>query len=152
MPFSLNSNKSVTVFYSEETVCYKNSFVFILGIDKLCLPIFSDQARLLPRVYDEIMNSSKYVYWKMALAVRTNQEKVINQIFTRKTLLNIDDSEKRYLFEKLIESIKMYSTEDSYDRNQYFVSVKNILSILSRLVVFIEDTNIIAFLEILCRY
>ncbi len=152
VPFSLNSNKSVTAFYSEETVCYKNSFVFILGIDKLCLPIFSDQARLLPRVYDEIMNSSKYVYWKMALAVRTNQEKVINQIFTRKTLLNIDDSEKRYLFEKLIESIKMYSTEDSYDRNQYFVSVKNILSILSRLVVFIEDTNIIAFLEILCRF
>ena len=36
VPFSLNSNKSVTVFYSGETACYKNSFVFILGIDKLC--------------------------------------------------------------------------------------------------------------------
>ena len=152
VPFSLNSNKSVTVFYSGEDTCYKNSFVFILGIDRLCLPIFSDQARLLPRVYDEIMNSSKYAYWKMALAVRTNQEKVINQIFTRKTLLNIDDSEKQYLFEKLIEIVKMYSTEDSYDRKKYFISVKNILSILSRLVVFIKDVNIIAFLEILCRF
>ena len=152
VPFSLNSNKSITVFYSGENTCYKNSFVFILGIDRLCLPIFSDQARLLPRVYEEIMNSSKYAYWKMSLAVRTNQEKVINQIFTRKTLLNIDDSEKQYLFEKLIEIVKMYAAEDSYDRKKYFVSVKNILSILSRLVVFIEDVNIIAFLEILCRF
>lgn len=152
VPFSLNSNKSVTVVYSGEDTCYKNSFVFILGIDRLCLPIFSDQARLLPRVYEEIMNSSKYAYWKMSLAVRTNQEKVINQIFTRKTLLNIDDSEKQSLFEKLIEIVKMYAAEDSYDRKKYFVSVKNILSILSRLVVFIEDENIIAFLEILCRF
>ena len=152
VPFSLNSNKSVTVVYSGEDTCYKNSFVFILGIDRLCLPIFSDQARLLPRVYDEIMNSSKYAYWKMSLAVRTNQEKVINQIFTRKTLLNIDDLEKQSLFEKLIEIVKMYAVEDSYDRKKYFVSVKNILSILSRLAVFIEDANIIAFLGILCRF
>lgn len=152
LPFSLNSNKGITVFWSRENVCYKNSFVFILGIDRLCLPMFSDQARMLPRVYDEIMNSSEYAYWKMSLAVRTNQEKVINQIFTRKTLLNIDDSEKQYLFEKLIEIVKMYSAQDRYDRKQYFVSVKNILNILSRLVVFIEDENIIAFLEILCRF
>lgn len=152
VPFNLNSNKCITVFYSGENACYKNSFVFILGIDRLCLPMFSDQARLLPRVYDEIIHSSEYMYWKMSLAVRTNQEKVINQIFTRKTLLNIDDSEKQYLFEKLIEIIKMYSAEDSYDRKQYFVSVKNILSILSRLVVFIEDANIIVFLKILCRF
>lgn len=152
VPFSLNSNKSVTVFYSGETACYKNSFVFILGIDKLCLPMFLDQARLLPRVYDEIMHSSEYVYWKLCLAIRTNQEKIINQIFTRKMLLNIDDSEKQYLFDKLVEIVKMYSEEDSYDRKQYFVSMKNILSILSRLVVFTEDANVIVFLKILSRF
>ena len=45
-------------------------------------------------------------------------------------LLNIDDSEKQYLFDKLVEIVKMYSEEDSYDRKQYFVSMKNILSIL----------------------
>ena len=152
VPFSLNSNKSVTVYYSGENTCYKNSFVFILGIDRLCLPMFLDQARLLPRVYDEIMHSSEFAYWKMSLAVRTNQEKVINQIFTRKTLLNIDDSEKQCLFEKLIDVVKMYSEKDSYDIKQYFVSVKNILSVLSRLVVFIEDANIIIFLEMLSRF
>ena len=126
----INSNKSVRLFYSGENECYKNSFVFILGIDRLCLPIFSDQARLLPYVYDEIINSSEYVYWKISLAARTDQEKVINQIFTRKMLLNIDDLEKQYLFEKLVKIVKMYSVEDSYHRKQYFVSVKNILNIL----------------------
>ena len=98
------------------------------------------------------MRSSEYVYWKLSLAARTDQEKVINQIFTRKTLLNINDSEKKYFFGKLLEIVKMYSIKDRYDRKQYFVSVKNLLSILSRLAVFIEDVNIIAFLEILCRF
>lgn len=152
VPFSLNSNKSITIYYSGENSCYKNSFVFILGVDRLCLPMFSDQARLLPRVYDEIMNSSEYTYWKMALAVRTNQEKVINQIFTRKTLLNITDSEKQCLFEKLIDVVKLYTEKDRYDKKKYFVSVKNILNVLSRLVVFIDDANIITFLEILSRF
>lgn len=152
VPFSLNSNKSVTIYYSGENPCYKNSFVFILGVDRLCLPMFSDQARLLPRVYDEIMNSSEYTYWKMVLAVRTNQEKVINQIFTRKTLLNITDSEKQCLFDKLIDVVKLYTEKDRYDKKKYFVSVKNILNVLSRLVVFIDDANIITFLEILSRF
>lgn len=94
VPFSLNSNKSITIVLGGENLYYIESFVFILGIDRLCLPIFSDQAKLLPRVNDEIMHSSKSVYWKMALAARTDQEKVINQIFTRKTILNISESEK----------------------------------------------------------
>lgn len=122
MPFSLNSNKSVTIYYSGENPCYKNSFVFILGVDRLCLPMFSDQARLLPRVYDEIMNSSEYTYWKMSLAVRTDQEKVINQIFTRKTLLNITDSEKQCLFEKLIDVVKLYTEKDRYDKKVFCIS------------------------------
>ena len=54
--------------------------------------------------------------------------------------------------DKLVEIVKMYSEEDSYDRKQYFVSMKNILSILSRLVVFTEDANVIVFLEILSRF
>lgn len=52
----------------------------------------------------------------------------------------------------MVEIVKMYSEEDSYDRKQYFVSMKNILSILSRLVVFTEDANVIVFLEILSRF
>ena len=68
----------------------------------------------------------------MSFVVRIIQVKVFNQIFSRKTLLNIDDLEKQSLFEKLIEIVKMYAVEDSYDRKKYFVSVKNILSILSR--------------------
>lgn len=152
VPFSLNSNKSITVVLGGENVCYLESFVFILGIDRLCLPIFSDQAKLLPRVNDEIMHSSEKVYWKMALAARTDQEKVINQIFTRKTILNINESEKEYLFEMLIKVVKLYSEKDRYDRKKFYMSVKNILNILSRLVVFMEDENLIIFLKILSRF
>ena len=48
--------------------------------------------------------------------------------------------------------LKLYSGEDSYDRKQYFASVKTILNILARLAVFIDDTNIISFLEILSKF
>lgn len=152
VPFSLNSNKNVTIILARKNSCYINSFVFILGIDRLCLPMFWDQAKLLPRVNDEILQSSKSVYWKMALAVRTDQEKVINQIFTRKTILNINESEKKFLFEMLIKVVKLYSEEDRYDIKKYYVSVKNILNVLSRLVVFIKETNLIIFLEILSKF
>lgn len=152
VPFSLNSNKSITIVLGGENLYYIESFVFILGIDRLCLPIFSDQAKLLPRVNDEIMHSSKSVYWKMALAARTDQEKVINQIFTRKTILNISESEKKYIFEMLTKIVKLYSEEDRYDRKKFYISIKNILNILSRLVVFMEDKNLIIFLEILSRF
>ena len=152
VPFSLNSNKSIMIVLGGENVCYTKSFVFILSIDRLCLPIFSDQAKLLPRVNDEIMNSSGKVYWKMALAARTDQEKVINQISTRKTIASISESEKQYLFEMLIKVVNLYSEEDRYNRKKFYLSVKNILNILSRLVVFMEDKSLIIFLEILSRF
>ncbi|WP_143115909.1 hypothetical protein [Marvinbryantia formatexigens] len=75
-----------------------------------------------------------------------------NEFLIEKTKHHIDDSEKQCLFEKLIDVVKLYSEKDSYDRKKYFVSVKNILNVLSRLVVFIEDVNIITYLEILSRF
>ena len=83
IPFGLNSSKSITMVFGGENVSLINSFVFILGIDRLCLPIFSDQSKLLPKVNEEIMQTSANVYWKLSLAARTNQEKIIDQIFTR---------------------------------------------------------------------
>ena len=84
IPFGLNSSKSITMVFGGENVSLINSFVFILGIDRLCLPIFSDQSKLLPRVNEEIMQTSANVYWKLSLAARTNQEKIIDQIFYKK--------------------------------------------------------------------
>ena len=52
----------------------------------------------------------------------------------------------------MIEIVKIYTVEDSYDIKKYFVSVKNILSILSRLAVFIEDAHIINLLQILSKF
>ena len=75
IPFGLNSSKSITMVFGGENVSLINSFVFILGIDRLCLPIFSDQSKLLPRVNEEIMQTSANVYWKLSLAARTNQRK-----------------------------------------------------------------------------
>lgn len=152
IPFNLNANKSIVTVIGGEDVCYTKTFTFLLGIDRLCLPMFSDQAKLLPRVNDEIIQTSKNVYWKMSLAVRTDREKVINQIFTRKTILNINELEKYALFERLVKIAKLYSEEDAYARKKYFVSIKNILNILSRLVVFMKDDNVIVYLELLSKF
>ena len=152
IPFSLNANKSIVTFFGTEDICSLKAFTFILAIDKLCLPMFPDQIKLLPRVNDEIIQTSKNVYWKMSLAARTDKEKVINQIFTRETILNMNESEKGFLFEMLVKVANLYSEEDSYIQKKYFVSIKTILNILSRLVVFMEDFNVIAYLKILSRF
>lgn len=152
IPFGLNSSKSITMVFGGENVSLINSFVFILGIDRLCLPIFSDQSKLLPRVNEEIMQTSANVYWKLSLAARTDQEKIIDQIFTRKIMLNLTELDKNKLFEMLLKVSKLYSVNDRYDQKKYLISVNNILKILSRLSVFMADNKLVDFIEILNKF
>lgn len=75
LPFSLNQNKPIIRVIIGSNEVYKSAFSFIIGLDRLCLPLFFDQIKLLPRVIDEIIESSKSMYWKISLIIRTNDEK-----------------------------------------------------------------------------
>ena len=150
LPFNLNSNRATVRYYNTDNLLYSESFIFIISIDRLCLPLFSDQKKLLPRVIDEIIGTSKNTYWKMSLAIRSDNEKVINQIFTRKAISKMNDGDKKELVDTLFNLLKFYKKETG--RKKYFADVYNILSVLSYLVVFLEDLYVVKFLDILCGF
>lgn len=152
LPFSLNQNKPIIRVIIGSNEVYKSAFSFIIGLDRLCLPLFFDQIKLLPRVIDEIIESSKSMYWKISLIIRTNDEKTINQILTRKIFIKIKDKDKRRLFDELIELASLYTTEDTFIYKKYFVSMKNIVRVLACLSVSMEDKYIIKLLTELNRF
>lgn len=146
LPFSLNQNKPITRVIIGSNEVYKSAFSFIIGLDRLCLPLFFDQIKLLPRVIDEIIESSKSMYWKISLIIRTDDEKTINQILTRKIFIKIKDADKRRLFDELINLASLYTDKDAFIYKKYFVSMKNIIQVLACLSVCMEDEYIIKLL------
>lgn len=152
LPFNLNAGKSTVITHTigiKDT--YMKSFSYLVTLDRLCLPLFNDLADLLPKVFNEVIASSSSTYWKMSLISRSNDNKVIDQIFTRETIGVTCKADIDVLFSSLVSLAELYKTEDDYFQKKYFLSLKNIVDILSRIVVFMPDENIVQYLKILCR-
>lgn len=152
LPFNLNTGKSITFthYAGIKDACTK-SFNYLITLDKLCLPLFNDLADLLPRVFNEVIASSSCTYWKLSLIARSNNDKLISQIFTRETIGVTCKDDIDSLFQSLISLAEFYKPEDDYFQKKYIISMKNILDILSRLVIFMPDESVIQYLEILGR-
>jgi len=150
LPFDLNTGKNINPII-EERQAYAKSFCYIVTLDKLCLPLFGDLARLLPRSYKEIMDSSSCKRWKLSLIARSNNEKLIDQIFTRETLSEACREDIEGLFYSLVSLVELYKLDDDYFQKKYIISLKNILNILSRLVVFMPDEAVVQYLKILSK-
>ena len=150
LPFNLNTGKSITLtHYIGIKDAYVKSFSYLITLDKLCLPLFNDLADLLPRVYNEVIASSSCTYWKLSLIARSNNDKLISQIFTRETIGVTCKDDIDSLFRSLISLVEFYKPEDDYFQKKYIISMKNILDILSRLVIFMPDESVTQYLEIL---
>lgn len=152
LPFDLNVGKSITVAsYTGIKDTYIKSFSYLVTLDKLCLPFFSDLADLLPRVFKEVAASSSCTYWKLSLIARSNNDKLIDQVFTRETIGAACERDIGKLFRSLASLAGLYEPEDDYFQKKYIISLKNLLDILSRLVVFMPDESVVQYLMILGR-
>lgn len=149
LPFNLNTGNKTIIFNIGVKEAYTKSFSYLITLDKICLPLFSDLADLLPRVFKEIIEFSGYTYWKLSLIARSNNEKLINQIFTRETIGVTCNADIEGLFYALISLAELYKPGDDYFQKKYIISLKSIIDILSRLVIFMPDENVIQYLKIL---
>lgn len=148
LPFNLNTGKNITYMIGVKEA-YEKSFCYLITLDKLCLPLFSDLAALLPRVFKEIIDSSNCIQWKLSLVARSNNDKLINQIFTRETLGVISKEERDNIFYSLLSLAELYKTDDDYFQKKYIISLKDILNILSKLLIFMPDENFVQYLNVL---
>lgn len=151
LPFNLNTGKNVTNLVVGESLAYRKSFNYIVTLDKLCLPLFEDLAKLLPRAYKEIIDSSCCKRWKLSLIVRSNNEKLINQIFTREMLSEACKEDIEGLFYSLVSLVELYTADDDYFYKKYIITLKNSMNILSRLAIFMPDEAVVQYLKILSR-
>lgn len=148
-PFNLNTGNNRITHYIGINDAYAKSFSYLVTLDKLCLPLFSDLADLLPRVFNEVIASSSCTYWKLSLIARSNNSKLIDQIFTRETIGETCKEDISTLFYALMSLARIYKPQDDYFRKAYIVSIKNILDILSRLVIFMPDEAVVQYLKLL---
>lgn len=148
LPFNLNTGKNTRYTIGVKET-YRRSFCYLISLDKLCLPLFSDLAALLPRVFKEVINSSSFTYWKLSLIARSDNEKLINQIFTRETIGETCKEDIENLFYSLMRLVEFYAQDDDYFQRKYVISIKSILNILSKLTIFMPDENVIQYLKIL---
>ena len=149
--FNLNSSRGIT-YHIGMDVLYLKSFNFLLSIDTLCLPAFGDQAKLFPRVIHKVIGSSLNTSWKLSLAARTNEEKIIDRIFNREMLAQLDVDGVKKTFDDLMELERTFADTDSYIYKKHILTIKNVYDIMSRLVVFLDDDDIIHFIKRLCRF
>lgn len=148
IPFNLNTGQK-NFYIIRSNSLYKKCFNFLITLDKLCLPIFGDQAELIPRAINEVIDTSKSKYWKISLAIRANSEKVVNQLFTRKVIETVFKEDIKNIFKLLFDLAKLYKPDDPYEIKKYIVSKKNILNILSRMVVFLSDKDVVRYIKLL---
>lgn len=152
LPFNLNTGKSIIIIhYTGIKDAYTKSFSYLVTLDKLCLPLFSDLADLLPRVFNEVIATGSCTYWKLSLIARSNNDKLISQIFTRETIGATCEDDINSLFQSLVSLAGLYKLEDDYFQKKYIISMKNILDILSRLVIFLPEESVVQYLGILGR-
>lgn len=151
IPFNINTGSTTHTILSSDNL-YKKCFCFLITLDKLCLPLFSDQIELLPSVINKLINYSDSKYWIISFIIRANNEKVIEQMFTRKAIQTIFKGEGKQLFDSLLDLVKLYKSDDNYKQKKYIVSIINILNVLSRVVVFLSDEDVGKYLKLLCEF
>lgn len=149
LPFNLNTGKNI-IYSIGSREGHRKGMRYLVTLDKLCLPLFRDLGSLLPRVYNEVMESNICSQWKMSFIARSNNDKLIEQIFTRETIGAVCKDDVNSLFQALIALADLYKLDD-YSWKKYLISLKNILDILSRLVIFMPDENVIQYLKLLSK-
>lgn len=150
IPFNLNTSQyTINLAGSNESI-FKTYFPILLAMDRLCLPFFPDQLKLLPNIIEKILDSSKNILWKLSLAIRGDDDKSINAIFTRKNLRKLDKSNLINLFKRMIKISNLYLKTDTDQR--YFISIENLLTVMSRLIIFMDDESVITYVKILNQF
>ena len=139
--FEVNCYRSETINFGESKI-QALSFEFVLMLDTLCLPLFSDQCLLLPTVMENIMGTSEDSYWKASFMIRADNKELIERILSRKSIALTKRDVFNKLYEKLWNCVETGEYK-SFEGKGVFLSQKNALNVLSRIVVFLDDESIV---------
>ena len=126
------------------------SMEFILMLDLLCLPLFTEQSLLLPDAVQNIKLTSENIMWKMSLLARANNKDVIERVFSRQGIATLSKDDIGVLYENIWNHVcnqayKLFSNKIA------FLDYINALNILSRIAVFLDDSKIIDLIKYISK-
>ena len=142
-----NPNSASRTFGTTEKIREKNdsAMKYLLLFDDLCLPVFSDHKQAMKEAVlclsETKLISSKQ--WAWSILLRINDDKLINEIFTRIYVFNADIEDINLLHERLFVLYK----EKNFDQYQSIVRFEVIIDVIARLSLKLSEEKIIEFLK-----
>lgn len=143
--FEVNFNQGKTITLGQNKL-QRLSFEFILMLDTLCLPLFSDQSFLLPAAIQNIMSTSSNTYWKSSFLIRANNKDVIERAFSRRSIAMSDLNMMTELFDNMWNCVEKTNYKEFDERNAFF-SQNNALNILTRMAVYLDDDKFLKLMK-----
>lgn len=148
---SFNPN-SRTITYGttprEVTNAVEDSFKYLLLQDRFCLPVrYSDHTELTARAVIELIPTSKNPLWKWSYIIRTNDNKIIENFFSRELIVTSNNEWLEKLFDELIFLLKSFQKYDDYGKVKRILTQKTIYEVLSRVCIVLDNERILKLLE-----
>lgn len=147
--FEVNFNRGRTVVFGENKL-QRLSFEFVLMLDTLCLPLFTEQSILMPDAIKNIMGTSDNEYWKLSFMVRSNSKEVIERAFSRRGIATIPLHTMKELYNNIWDCVQRTNYKD-FDGQSVFLSCNYALNVLSRMAVFLEDEKVLDLVKHLVK-
>ena len=147
--FEVNYSRSQIILCGDNKL-QRLSFEFILMLDTLCLPLFSDQSLLLSTVMQNIKDTSQNTYWELSFMVRANNKDVIEQIFSRRSIATTDLKLIDILYDNIWNCVQKTDYKN-FNQRYAFLSHNNALNILSRMVVFLDDEKVVDLIKYIAK-
>ena len=143
--FEVNRNRGNSITFGQSRL-QRLSFEFILMLDMLCLPIFTDQSILLPTAMEKILHTSNNTYWKFSFMIRSNNKDVIERILSRRGIAIYELEEMQFLYRNIWNCVQKTKYKN-FEYRHSFLSLNNALDVLSRMAVYLDDTKIIELIK-----
>lgn len=144
-PNSFSYNYGTTPKEMENAV--DMSFRYLMFIDDLCLPVYSDHK---VAIVDSVKILSKYIEdktWLWSYVIRTKDEKVYDNFFSRPYITYVGNDSSKKLFDRFINILDIYDKDDRFDIHKIIISKKYITDLLSRFALVVNDEEISEFVK-----
>ena len=123
------------------------SFSYILLYYQLGLTVFRDHKNALLQASSQLMNTSQSPLWKWSLLFKTNDLKLIKQIFTRQYILNYDKEYIEVVLERMIVLFQTANKHSGWSYRHSILSLEVVVELISRLSINATPTIWIPFLR-----
>ena len=126
-----------------------DSLRYLILQDSLCLPIqySRDHKEVIAKAASEIIWTSKNPLWKWSYIIRTNDDNIINNFFTRELIVSSNKEWSEILFDQLILLLRNFQNHENFNGVRIILTQKIIYEVLTRICIVLDNERILKLLD-----